>query len=104
MHLPPLTHPQDDAFLRKMTAIVIDAFWSNYIGGLSESVQQELTTALDAEDAEALFAWYKQYANFAADADAEERGRGILVAISHKLLPVLQHEYNLFTEDDAVAL
>lgn len=107
MQLPPLTRPQDMAFLDRMTEVTIDAFWQNYVAALPEDVQEEFhrvaIQAVEEEEGEALGAWFEQHANFDGDPEAQRIASEVMADLRIKLPGVFQKEYPLFTEDDAVA-
>ncbi len=103
MSLPPLTRPQDSAFLRKMTEVVVDAFWQNYVNALSAEAQQTFFDACE-NGTDALCAWRDEYADFIVNREAEDIGREVLEEIAAKLPSILQKEYPLFSEEDALAL
>lgn len=104
MNLPPLTRPQDTAFLRKVTEAVIDLFWSNYIALLPQDVQDAYAQAEDEETGKALFEWHRDHADFQTDAGAEKRGAQVLQEIAAKLPDVIKLEYANFTELDAYSV
>lgn len=104
MQLPPLTRPQDTAFLRSVTEAVIDIFWSNYITLLPEDVQQAYERAEEEETGMALREWHQAHADFRQDSAAAKRGARVLRDIAIKLPDAMKKEYDTFTALDAVAL
>lgn len=104
MHLPPMTRPQDTAFILRMTEVLIDAFWQNYVAELPTKAYDDLVKAEKEESGEKAKQWSMTYANFADDAEAQKRAEKILDELRGKFPRVLQAEYERFTEDDAAAL
>lgn len=101
MNLPPMTRPQDTAFLELALADVIDMFWANYISHLSPEAQSAYSDAEDEETGDALYEWNKVYANFREEPEAEKLGAQVLQEIAEKLPDALREEYEHFTEVDA---
>lgn len=104
MHLPPLTRPQDTAFLEHALADVIDIFWSNYLLHLSTEAQKLYAVAEEDETGEALYRWHEVYANFAKEPEAVHLASEVLAEIAEKLPAALHAEYLDFTEADAFAV
>lgn len=103
MTLPPLTRPQDSAFLLRMTEVVIDAFWQNYVNHFSPEVRSAFISACNEGPAQYL-SWMSEYADFKSNRSACDIGSEILEEIAGKLPAIMQHEYPLFTLDDAETL
>ena len=109
MNLPPMTRPQDTAFLRAMTEVTIDAFWQLFIAKCSPEAITAFHAAEDKalteENADAipLVEWFEQYANFGVDAGADAKAADVMQELRAKLPAIFQSEYPLFTSEDALA-
>lgn len=108
-NLPPMTRPQDTAFLRAMTEVTIDAFWQLFIAKCSPDVIAAFHAAEDKALAEEdpdglpLVEWFEQHANFDSDATADAQAGAVMQELRRKLPPIFEREYLLFTPGDALA-
>lgn len=91
-----LPAPQDATFLREAAGLAMDAFWHNYVFLQPVDAQQEYYDAAEKEDTKLLVSWFKKHANFAENAEAEERGSRILEELAAKLPAVLSEMYKSF--------
>lgn len=102
-----MTRPQDPAFLQRMTEVLIDAFWQNYVASLPADVQDQFhaaaTKAIEEEDGEDLRQWYITHADFEGNSDLHAIAENVLQELHGKFPSVMREEYPLFSEDDACA-
>lgn len=109
MSLPPMTRPEDTAFLRVMTEVTIDAFWQLFIRKCGpEAIQafyaaEEKALAPEHPDGLPLVEWFEQHANFGSDATADVRAAEVMQKLRSKLPAIFEREYSLFNPDDALA-
>lgn len=91
---------KDRAFAEEATGQVSMEFWGRFIGALDAQAQAAFTKASQADDFQEVEAWRKTYANFAEDAQAEERGRTILEQLNAELPSLLKDAYATFSTSD----
>ncbi|MBI3336161.1 hypothetical protein HYZ98_01170 [Candidatus Peregrinibacteria bacterium] len=109
MHLPPMTRPQDTAFLRAMTEVTIDGFWQLFIAKCAPEAiaafhaAEDKAFAEETADAVPLVEWFETHANFGIDAAADTKATEVMQELRGKLPVIFENEYPLFTPDDALA-
>ncbi len=93
MEMPVMQQPDGAEFIRSVYLEVTEAFWRNYLVMLPLEARQAYRDAFDKDDQTKVEAWFRSYANFEQDEEAEARGAKVLEDIALKLPAIVREEF-----------